>query len=834
MRVGGLGRKRILVLAEAPGGDEDIAYAEEIRRAEQEGRQPVGKQLIGKAGRTLLKALSKHGISLHRDCWTYNAVNCRPPKNRTPTSAEIAACRPNVLDAIKTLQPRFILALGNVAVESLLAHRWFDMEAGIGGIFRWRGWQAPDMDLGAWVCPVFHPSFVMRASEDSDPQIPLWFDIDLERFASLVHNEPEWPTRPTPDSVEILSDREAAKLLRSILDGSTGNEQLAFDYETTGLKPATAEHQIACVGLASSKWAVAFMLSQIVTPLWRKFLESNVPKIAHNAPFEERWGRRTLGTRANNWAWDTMLAAHALDNRTKISGLKFQTYVKLGIADYSSSINPYLRAEGSLGVNEVMSAPREKLLRYCGMDAQCTAILARHQQQEFVLAEMPTEGMELLLEGMQTLCDDEENGVVLDTAYIEQQRKRLKQRIAAVESRISVREDGVWWNRKYGTKTNYGSTQQLAAVILENHPGLQLPTTAKGNVKVDESALQEVADQVPLVQDILEIRKIKKISDTYLAGWQSEVEPDGIIRAFARLNTVRTFRSSFSNPNLQNVPIRDKLAQRMCRRAIFPRKGHHFVEIDYSGIEVRVGACYHKDPQMLKYIMDKSTDMHRDMAMECFKLGLDEVSKAARQGAKNQFVFPEFYGSYWANTGAGLWKWAHDCETAQGVSLVKHLKKHGLRTQEAFLRHIRKVEDRFWGERFKGYADWKDEWWRRYLRTGHFDTLTGFRCQGPMRKNEVVNYPIQGSAFHCLLKAKGLTRKWIEENGSGVLPCGQVHDSGLFSVPPEELEVFCRETHRLWCDVLREIWPWIIVPLEIEIDVAPVGRSWYEKAEYKL
>jgi len=834
MAVGGLGKRKILVLAEASGAEEDTAYAEELIIAEEEGREPIGRQLIGNAGRRIAKELLRYDIDLYEDCWLINAVSCRPPKNRTPTGQEIAACRPRVLRAIEELKPRFILVLGAVGIESLLGHRWHDGEGGLGGIGRWRGWQIPDQELGAWVCPTFHPSYVLRCERGNDPQVSLYFGLDIERFADLIDARRPWPECPKAENVEILTERQAARLLS--FDIYKHHKPIVFDYETTGLKPNAPGHQIVCVGMGG--WeeghSVVFQMSPRLEPLLAEFLASDQGKIAHNIAFEERWSRVCLGTSVNGWRWDTMLAAHCLDNRGNISGLKFQTYIQLGVVDYSSDISPFLKADSSLGMNRVLEAPREKLLRYCGMDVICTAQIADIQGQCFDAGKAPWEGIQLLLEGAQTLADDEENGVVVDRAYIRQQKEHFKRRIAAVLKRIKDSPEGNLWQRVFGAKTNWNSNPQLAAILFEHLKYRCLRTTPKGKPSVSEEALNELVDKAPLVSDILEMRKLEKLSGTYLTGWEREVGPDGVMRPFYHLNVARTFRSSSSNPNMQNVPIRDKMAQRACRRAVYPRAGHHLVEVDYSGAEVRVSACVHKDPNMITYITDKSTDMHRDTALDCYKLELDEINKPIRRTVKGGYVFASFYGSYWANTGPDLWKASAELKTAQGVPLRKHLAKHGLGTAEKFVRHIREVDEIFWGVRFRGYAKWKMNFWRKYLRTGYFDTLTGFRCQGPMRKNEVVNYPIQGPAFHCLLKAKKLTHEEIKESDSGILPCGQIHDSGLFSVPPDELEEFAKMVHYLWCEKLRELWPWIIVPLEVEIDVTPVDGNWYQKKEYKI
>lgn len=842
MAVGGQGRMKILVLAEAPGAEEDRAYARDLKA---KGPKAPGRQLIGQAGRRLAEQLELNGIDLYEDCWTYNAVNCRPPANATPTSYQIAACRPRVRQVIEQLKPRFILATGMTAVDSLISDRWFD-DDGLGGLTRWRGWQAPDQDFKAWICPVWHPSYVLRCERGNNtPQVPLYFNRDIQQFANLVHENPEFPGIDLNGRVEILSSNEDIK--RVLRMASKQTRPVFFDYETSGLKPHTPDHFIYSLSLCwnTDGCAYSFLMTPSIEEDCRQFLCSPAPKIAQNIKFEERWSRSILGTPVNNWVWDTLLASHVEDNRGGISGLKFQIYVKFGIVDYSKEISHYLKSttEGDLSLNHIQEAPVEKLLEYGGLDSWLGLKLFETQKPHIENLEL-TSGVEFLLQGSQTLMDDEQNGMVLNLSYVQGEKEHIKRRVEFLRKRISDSKEGQIWKDRYGDATNWNSGPQLASILYENMGLTPKKTTAKGKPSVDEEALEETAQESQLVQDILRIRKLEKIRGTYLTGWERETGPDHILRPFYNLHIARTYRSSCSSPNMQNVPIRDKVAQKITRRAIYPRAGHVLVEADYSGIEVRTSACYHRDPNMITYIMDPSTDMHRDTAMECFLLDLEEVSKPARQGAKNQFVFAEFYGSYWRNTAVGLWKWAESCTTAQNVSLITHLKKKGIRSlgdpadrrpaRGTFLYHIREVEERFWGERFRVYAQWKEEFWQQYLEQGEFYTLTGFRCTGPMARNDVVNYPIQGSAFHCLLRSKYNTKNWIASRGyeNDILPCGQIHDSGLFSVNPKLLPEFAKAIHYVWGEQLRKEWPWIIVPLEVEVEATPVDGSWYEKAVY--
>ena len=830
MEVGGKGKKKILVIAEAPGKTEDIAYARAKTSFDMfpEEGPLMGTQLIGEAGKRLEKELRKNGIDLEEDCWKINAVNCRPPSNRTPTGLEIDACRPRVLRAIKELQPVAILAMGAVALQSVFGTR-APVEA------RWpiglyRGACIPDQELKIRVFPIQHSAYIIRQERSgNDPGTPLWFGKDIRQFAQEVGKNTPFPIMGKPE-VEILFEKEAIRILRMM--ARKEGLPVAFDYETTGLKPYARGHEIVCCSLCQAPGYVSYVFE--MTSYLREelitFLRSPVPKIAHKIQFEEMWSRGILNTEVSNWHWDTKLAAHAIDNRGHISGLKFQTFLHFGEQDYSAEISSYLKSPTSLGMNKILQAPRKPLLQYCGEDAWYTMKLYQKQLETVPKKILP--GLALLFQGARSLMDDEENGMVVNTKYLAEQKIILKKRIAEAKKEVLASEEGELWKKVFPLP-NLSSNSQLSQVLYKELKLTPEKLTAKGNASVDEEALKKIASQHPFVEKILEMRTLEKIEGTYLSGWETETGEDGIMRPFYHLHVARTFRSSCSNPNLQNVPVRDKEAQEITRRAIYPRLGEHLLEIDYSGIEVRVGACYHKDPTMLKYITDPSTDMHRDMAMECFLLDEEEVSKDIRQAAKNGFVFPEFYGSYWLNTGTSLWEWAYHCKTVSGLSLLKHLKSRGVRDKEKFLKHIKKVERFFWGERFRGYANWKEEFWAEYLKKGYFDTLTGFRCSGPMRKNEVVNYPIQGSAFHCLLQSKMNTKNWIRRAHSNILPCGQIHDSGLFSVPPKAVKSFTNALHKVWCEDLRKEWSWIIVPLEVEIEITPINGSWFEKKKYE-
>lgn len=346
-------RKGILNVGEAPGETEDRK----------------GKQWQGKEGRRLQQEYARLGIDLFEDCLNINAINCRPTdkkgNNREPTPEEIISCRPRVLKIIAERRPRVIVALGNVAINCLLGHRW---RKDLGGITKWRGWTIPDRDFNAWLCPVWHPSFVERS--DGKETETIWRQ-DLKRAVSMWDQPlPKWTDEKS--QVEIIDSPDQLNPFP---------ELVSFDFETTGLKPHGPGHQIVCAAVAYDEQSVQVFMMPRTRRKQQRFLEllksPDVGKMAHNMKFEETWSRVRLRQPVQNWTWDSMQAAHVLDNRQGITGLKFQAYVHFGIVDYDSEVEPYLRGsdpKNANSMNKILDLAsseqgRQKLLTYCGLDA---------------------------------------------------------------------------------------------------------------------------------------------------------------------------------------------------------------------------------------------------------------------------------------------------------------------------------------------------------------------------------------------------------------------------------------------------------------------------------
>lgn len=462
------------------------------------------------------------------------------------------------------------------------------------------------------------------------------------------------------------------------------------------------------------------------------------------------------------------------------------------------------------------------------------------------------DGYRLFHEGAIALSEVEANGVRVDLKYLDRAKGECKEKIA--QCRTALLEDDVYrkWKKRFGAKTNLGSREQLGTVVFDvlgtpckerTKPTDRYP---EGRPVTDDAALRNLS--IPFVKMYLEAERWKKALNTYLRNIERET-CDGYMHPFFNLHTTDTFRSSSDHPNFQNFPVRRPEIAKLIRSAFIPRPGRQLVEFDFKGVEVSVAACYNKDPQLIKYVTDPTTDMHGDMGQQCYIVSKDQMTKLIRYAAKNRFTFPEFYCNWYKAVAKDLWLAITELNlcTSDGKPLKEHLKKKGIHGRGTcdvesndeprpgtFEAHIKAVEDDFWHNRFKVYDQWKKDWNDAYLERGYFDTFTGFRCQTMMNRKQVVNYPIQGSAFHCLLWSLIRVQKLLRKYKLKSLIVGQIHDSMLMDVLIRELKDVIDIVRQVTMEDLAKHWRWIIVPMRIECETAPPGKSWYEKKELVL
>jgi len=349
MKVDGKGRRKILICGEAPGSDED----------------QQGIPFVGKMGQFLQEELDRVGIDMREDCWITNSARCRPPDNKYPPRT-VDYCRPYLIQAVKELKPEIILLLGNYAVQSLLGWLWRESP---GSVSTWAGLQIPNQKINAWICPTYHPSFIKRSENDSDKgeeAARTVFHAHLKAMSELKGR----PWQEIPDYNSgirlIRNESEASIAIRKMI----GKKPVAFDYETDRLKPDSREAEIVCCSLSDGENTISFPWRGFkVIETMEEFLKSNTPKIASNLKFEDRWTRRIFGFPVRNWAFDTMLAAHVLDQRKGVTSIKFQAFAMLGFDAWDSEVKEYLKAKTTNGKNRIRELDWTTLLKYNALDS---------------------------------------------------------------------------------------------------------------------------------------------------------------------------------------------------------------------------------------------------------------------------------------------------------------------------------------------------------------------------------------------------------------------------------------------------------------------------------
>jgi hypothetical protein len=200
------------------------------------------------------------------------------------------------------------------------------------------------------------------------------------RQATRLKRRP-WKSTPSRDIRIIYEQKQAVWDIQEQLKRKP--QMIAFDYETNMLKP---DGELARIFSCSVCWdgveTTAFLWSPAVMRAMKKVLFSPIPKIASNIKFEDRWTRRFYGKSPKSWLWDTMLGAHVLDNRSGVTGLKFQSFVVLGEDSYDERLAPYLKARTGVTPNKIQGAPLAELLKYNALDSALEYELALVQMRQ--------------------------------------------------------------------------------------------------------------------------------------------------------------------------------------------------------------------------------------------------------------------------------------------------------------------------------------------------------------------------------------------------------------------------------------------------------------------
>jgi uracil-DNA glycosylase family 4 len=812
--VWGNGEKKILVILDTPSTKED----------------ELSEPFSGPRG-TLLKELLKDklGISIKKDCWVTYAVRCCSRKNIKAFNVD--ACRKYLHEDINELKPVVIIPFGYWAMIGISGDILTSKSRGK-YTEDWTDYTIPDQRFLSWIVPTWD-IFQLNLETNKPDSVKIMQFVTHWKNAIRLLNVPVNKIDYEKKVKILKKDTEIIEVLYRLIErAKSGKLTLSLDYEATGRKPHRKGHEITTISISDGNWAWAFnydIKDNFVTILFRQLLKSkNVYWRVHNVQLEWIWSYVILGLWPTNLDQDTILGIHTM-NSNKRKGLKPIVYCLFGVAGYDDVTEEYISAtaseekiHGANAFNLMKQLKNGDGLLYNGLDSLFTFLIAEYINNN--LRKENWIGYNFLMEGAINLVKAQQNGLRVDTTGVSSAKEKLTKELNTLENQIQKMAVKLGWNRGEQFRPSApDDVSRLLFDILRYEPS---KTTPAGKPSTDKEALDKINN--PIVNLILEWKKLQKLRDTYINGLVVEVV-NGFMHPFFNLYTVNTYRSSSSNFNFQNIPKRDKMSNKIIRELLFPHIGQKLNEYDYKGIEVAVAACYCQDRNLINYVSDPKTDMHRDTGIElfCYEDNPQDFLKDDRQIAKNKFVFPQFYGSYFELDAPPLYE---KCTPEARANL----KLHGIRNLKDFTEHVREIEYSFWNDRFPEYAQWKKDTYKFYLKHGYLDSYTGFRYYGPMTKNEVLNRCIQGSAHHVLLRTFNKISDVIENEKLKSKMIGQIHDSMIPSIEPDEESYIDKMIWYYGTQEIKEDWKWIIVPIEIEKSGGAVDRPWSEMVEMGL
>lgn len=818
MKPTGEGQRRILIVAEAPGASED----------------KQNKQLVGEAGQFLRKNLSLVGIDLDRDCWKTNAIICRPEKNKTPSDAQIKLCRSNLIKTIREKRPEAIVLLGATAIKSLIGeHVHTTSPTSLSGI------KIPLLEYNCWVFPMFHPSFLIRNPHDENLHAYFRWNIQFMEQETREFNELPQIDYNTPIQSETDPDKIIEWFEVNLLQ-NPDKPIAAVDIESSGLNPFRHNHQIFCMAVSIKDKCISFPIDYKnayeteddyldVIEIVVEWLErDDLFKIAHRSQFETAWLNNIFNCEVKGMHWCSKVAEHLCDNREGITGLKHVVFRRWGITDYAKSVDRYIDTVKGTHYNKMHECPLYDMLHYCGVDAYLTRLLYDEQ-----LKEIGEEPMGFFNEVTNMFSEMTSQGINIDVAHYEKEKLRIKEEIKIGYDELYQSEEVVRFKESTRKDFSFTSNSDLQDFFFTFLGCESKKQTSKGGISVDEESLLKTGH--PIAIKLIELRKLDKLVNTYIAQFEREAV-DGKIHPIFNVYTAKSFRSSSSNPSFQNLPKRQKSAMVTIRSGMRPSKGYRFVECDFSGAEVITAASYNKDPNLINYLYPENPadagDMHRDICSEIWCTTAKNVSKKARFYAKNCWTFPQFYGDWYGSCAPNLWEHREEL-LEDGMSCAESLKLRGIKTLSQFTDHCKDVQNIMWGERFKVYDEWRKEMQEYYQRELTVPTYFGFTFRGYMDRKQTCNFNIQSTSFHLLLKVLLRMREWIARRKMKTKIVGQIHDSGIFDSPESEYKDVIRQFMK-YADELYDEFEWMEVPMTAEAEVSEIDGDFGHMTVFNL
>ncbi len=647
---------------------------------------------------------------------------------------------------------------------------------------------------------------------DSDALRKLYERCEFKTWIDELDSSSSNHISPTSSSSIASADYETLLTKAQFEDWINklkSSELFAFDTETTsldymqaqlvGVSFAVFNHSKQCIEAAYLPCCHDYLdapkqlsLDDVLESLGPILESEKYKKVGQNLKYD-RSVLLNYGVELRGIAFDTMLESYVLNSTATRH-------------DMDSLANFYLnkktihfediagKGAKQLTFNQIAV---EEAAPYAAEDADITLqlhqTLAPQLQQD---TKLNTVLMNIEMPLVPVLSNIERHGALVDAKLLGEHSIELGDRLQALEDQAFDLA---------GEAFNLGSPKQLGTILFEK---LSLPVikkTPKGAPSTAEEVLQELALDYPLPKVLIEHRGLSKLKSTYTDKLPQMVNPlTGRIHTSYHQAVTATGRLSSSDPNLQNIPIRNAEGRRI-RQAFIAPKGYKIVAADYSQIELRIMAHLSDDKGLLD-AFNKGLDVHKATASEVFDVSMEKVSDEQRRSAK-----------------------------AINFGLIYGMSAFGLAKQLGLGRNDAQQYIDLYFERYPGVKDYMDRTRQVAAEQGYVETLFGRRLYLPeinssngMRRQAAeraaINAPMQGTAADIIKRAMIGVTHWLNNEEFDASIIMQVHDELVLEVNEEQVET----VHSRFCEILCEkmsVAAELSVPLIVQVGI---GDNWDE------
>lgn len=566
--------------------------------------------------------------------------------------------------------------------------------------------------------------------------------------------------KSTPHTYHIADNEKEISKICSILENQ---KFFCFDTETDGIDPLTAE----LVGMSFSitkneAWYVPVPANKeeatkIVARFSPALQNPEIQKIGQNIKFDILVLRK-YGVKVAGPLFDTMIAHYLLNPELRHNmDYLAETYLKYKTVSIEELIGPKGKKQGNM-----RNVPLNQISEYAAEDADITL-----QLKDYFEPLLKQESVEDLFHNIEmpliyVLAEMEATGVTLDTSALKESSEILSGQLVSLEKEI---------HELAGLEFNINSPKQIGEVLFDR---MKLDEKAKktktGGYSTSEEVLEKLRSKHPIIGKILEYRGLKKLLSTYIDALPELINKEtGKIHTSFNQAVTATGRLSSTNPNLQNIPVRDEMGREIRRAFTADNDDCIFFSADYSQIELRIMAHLSNDAHMVEAFVS-GEDIHAATAAKIYNVPINEVTSDMRRKAKTAN-----FGIIYGISVFGL---------AERLNIPRAESKELIDGYFNTYPEIRKyMDESIRVAKEHGYVETIFKR-KRFLP----DINSGNAVVRGYAERNAINAPIQGSAADIIKLAMIKIHQRFEEEGLKSRMILQVHDELNFNVYKEEYE----------------------------------------------